>query len=266
MKQLNAAMNRKRLLSIVVMLFLALVLSIPVAAMNTGFQLEDLSESETIAFLAEADIQILDIAPEKGNIISFNVSDDRIALAIEDCGGYNRKSLCIYNLDGQFLQGYSFQTREFGMDFDGDNILIYFDDKDIAVCLSTTGQVEEVYRIPYGINREYWTQHVYARERKIDGMEYRLQNGNGVFSVFPAADYAQLVVMDAAGNERILYDNSAQRNTNHILMGGFLILLATICGITFAMALRRGRKNSGDIFKSDSENNTGDGFLPEQQT
>lgn len=233
---------RKCLLSIVAMLFLLLYLALPAAAMNTGFHLEELSESETRAFLSEADIQLLDTAPGKGNIISFNVSSDRIALAIEECGGYNRKYLCIYNLDGLFLQGYSFNTREFGMDFDGNDILIYFDNKDIAVCLSATGQPKEVYRIPYGINREYWEQHVYARERKIAGAEYRLQNGDGIFSNFPSPDYAQLVVKDSAGIERILYDNSAQRNANQVFGITFLVLLFSVCGITFIVTLRHGRK------------------------
>ena len=249
----------KHWLSIVVILFLAFVFTTPVAAISTGFQLADIPESEAIEFLAEADIQCLDVDPEKGNIISFNVCDDRIALAIEECGGYNRKYLCIYNLDGLFLQGYSFNTREFGMDFDGNDILIYFDNKDIAVCLSATGQPKEVYRIPYGINREYWEQHVYARERKIGSMEYRLQNGDGIFSNFPSPDYAQLVVKDSAGIERILYDNSAQRNANQVFWITFLILLAAACGITFAIAFRRGHKNSADIFKRDSEDKTGGG-------
>lgn len=229
---------RKCLLSIVTMLLALLYLVSPVVAMNTGFHLEDLSESETRAFLSEADIQLLDTAPEKGNIISFNVCDDRIALAIEERGGYNRKYLCIYNLDGLFLQGYSFNTREFGMDFDGNDILIYFDNKDIAVCLSATGQPKEVYRIPYGINREYWEQHVYARERKIAGAEYRLQNGNSIFNSFLAPDYAQLVVKDAVGNERILYDNSIQRNAHNIFLVSFLVLLFAVCVIVFATAFR----------------------------
>ena len=228
----------RHLLSIVVLLCFVFALSISASAMNTDFELEDISESKATEFLTETDIQLLDTAPKMGNIISFNVCDDRIALCIEERSGYNRKFLCIYNLDGVFLQGYSFNTRGFGMDFEGDSFLVYFDNKDIAVKLSATGQVEEVYSIPYDVNREYWEQNVYAQERKNDGKEYRLQNGNSFVS-FLAADYAQLVVEDAAGNERILYDNGTLRNADLMLMCAFLLILAATCGITFTIAFRR---------------------------
>ena len=234
----------KHLLSILIVFCVVFVFSISAAAMNTGFQLEDISESEATDFLEKTDIQLLDAVPEKGNIISFNVCDGLIALATEDYAGYNRKYLCIYNMDGQFVKGYSFNTREFGMDFDGENIFLYFDNEDIAVYLSATDQVEEVYSIPYGINYDYWEQHVYARERKVDGMEYRMQTGNGDLSDFLAPNYAQLVVVDEDGNEQIFYDNRPQRNMNKMLWVAFMFVLFAVAVITFIHAFRKGQKNS----------------------
>lgn len=238
----------KSMIKMIVLLLLIMVSVVPVFAMNTGFSLENMSETEANAFLEKTDIQSLDMAPAKGNIISFNIGDDRIALAIEERNGYNRKFLCIYNPDGQFLKGYSFNTREFGMDFDGDVILIYFDNEDVAVSLSATGQVEEIYRIPYSENRQYWGQYVYARVRRNGDLEYRLQNGNSVIDNLSSPDYAQLIVTDSAGNERILYDNSASRNANNILLVVVLILLANGVGVTFVFAFRHGRKNTTAIF------------------
>jgi hypothetical protein len=109
--------------------------------------LADIPESEAIELLAEADIQCLDVAPEKGNIISFNVCDDRIALAIEECGGYNRKYLCIYNLDGLFLQGY--------FDADGNFDGVYQKATSVSKeLLYGIGQcVAKVYQVPYKIYR-----------------------------------------------------------------------------------------------------------------
>lgn len=228
----------KRALSIAAIFFLIAVFCIPVTATKTGFQLEAVSESESTAFLEKADIQSVDTPPEKGNIISFNVSGNRIALAIEPSGGYSRKFLCIYDLDGVFLKGYSFNSREFGMDFDGDNIFIYFDVTDIAVYLSATGQVEGVYSIPFDNNLDCW-DHIYAKKRKIDNVEYCMENSS---FRWPAVHYAQLVVRDAAGNEHILYDNSIQRNTNIILMIGFWVLFFAVAGAILVYGIKKHKR------------------------
>ena len=233
----------KHILSSLIIFCAVFVISVPVAALNTGFQLEDIPEAEATKFLEKTDIQLLDTLPEKGSIISFNVCDGCIAIATEYYDGFNRKYLCIYNLDGQFLKGYSFNTGEFGMDFDGENIFVYFDNEDIAVYLSEAGQVEEVYSIPYGgINYDYWKQHVYAQERKVDGVEYRLQTGNGNLSDFLAPDYAQLVIVDADGNEQLFYDNKTGRNRNKMSFASVMLLILAVQGSVLIYVFRHRRK------------------------
>lgn len=230
----------KRISIILALLLLTIMMGIPAWGMHTGFATETLPKKEAETFLSEVDIQSLSEPPSKGDIISFNVCDEWIALAIETSQGYNRKFLCFYNLDGRFVKGYTFLTRDFGVDWDGDNILIYFDHKDIAISLDISGQVSEICGIPYtGENLDYWNQHVYAATRRVNGVEYRLENNPEWLSGFKAVSYSRLVAEDAQGNCRTLYDVKQEHNRDIIVRLSILLLLLVVGVVYFTVVFRK---------------------------
>ena len=59
-------------------------------------------------------------------------------------------------------------------------------------------------------NNAYWNHHVHAITREVGGIRYTLKNNLGFFGLF-ASTYSQLTAADPDGEERVLYDVSAEQ-------------------------------------------------------
>ena len=176
-------------------------------AMNTGFSTEILSEDMKNRILENISIAVLYEEPAKNTIECFDVSDDgMIALGFSDS---ETKMIGVYTPDGVFQYGYKFNTNgKFGVEWDGNNIIIYFVRSDLAVSVNPTGDVDDILVIQNTIeNNNYWNHSVFSKKRIVGDVEYTIKNDMGFFNIF-ASSYSQLVVtdIDVDGGTNIVYD------------------------------------------------------------
>lgn len=214
-------------------LFMALLLlaiaaniGVKASAANTGFSTESLPEDEMASFLENTNVSILDTEPERKPIDCFDVNENGL-IAI-GCSDSENRTICIYSNNGQFLFGYRFKCNgEFGVEFAESDLAIYFVRSAVAMTVNHTGEVAEIRKIQNTIeNNAYWNNHVFSNSRKIGDTEYSLKNNFGIFNVF-ASSYSQLIVREANGEERILYDVNSSYFSRLLFM--FICVLLIIC-------------------------------------
>lgn len=225
-------------LTIVLLLFLLINGGVNVLAVNTGFSTEELTDKDT--FVKNVDVCVLDSAPEKKAIVCFDVNESGM-IAIGH-NGSDTKIISIYNLDGGFLYGYEFNcTGDFGVEWDNENLIIYFVRSDVALEINSTGEIESVLKIKDTIeNNSYWNKQVFSTKRTINDKEYLLKNDMGFLNLF-ASSYSQLIITDSNGQTNVFYDvNSEQLTKTLIIFIGVLLFV----GIVVYNAIRQIRNGS----------------------
>lgn len=220
------------LFTVLLLLFLSTNEMIEVFAMNTGFTTEALSEKDKATILANINISVLKYEPPRKAITCFDVNENGL-IAI-GCESSENKTIGIYTSDGVFQYGYKFRDNgRFGVEWDEDNVIIYFVRGDVAVTLTPEGKVENILEIQNTIeNNSYWNQFVFSTKRKIEDTEYALKNDMGVFNIF-ASSYSQLVVTNAKGEESVVYDVNSIHFFNVIIV--FVGVLLFGCLVVFGI-------------------------------
>lgn len=198
-------MKFKKYTYILLLACILFCMGVDVSAMNTGFTTETLPENDVQIFLENVNIQMVTKEPKKNSIQCFDV-DEKGTIAV-GCNNLNNKTVCVYTADGHFQYGYTFKTDgSFGVELDNDALLIYFVRSDIAVAIDSKGRIESVRKIQTTTeNNSYWNNSVYLKSRKSGNNEYTLKNDMGVFNII-ASSYSKLIVTNAEGEEKILYD------------------------------------------------------------
>lgn len=199
---------------------------VKVSAMSMGFTTESLPEDEVSSFLKNTNISVFHAEGERKSIDCFDVNENG-AIAI-GCSDFENKTICIYSNNGQFLFGYRFKCNgEFGVEFAENDLVISFVRSNVAMAVNHMGEVVEIQKIQNTLeNNSYWNNHVFSNSRKIGDSEYSLKNNLGIFNVFTSS-YSQLIVREANGEERILYDVNSAQFLNILFM--FIGVLLTIC-------------------------------------
>ena len=218
-----------------ILLILTLMLNVKdVFAMDTGFSTEPLSEADKNNFLSNANISILDTEPKKEAIECFDVNEEGM-IAIGS-GGSVEKTIAIYDMAGSFQYGYKFNTYgSFGVEWDKNKIIIYFVRSDVAVALSSAGEVESILKIlDTSENNSYWNSFVLSPKRTVGRYEYILKNDMGVLNFFTSS-YSQLVAIDSAGESNVLYDVNLDQMYKTILIFAAVVLAI---GITIFAIVR----------------------------
>lgn len=202
-------------------------------AMDTGFSTQMMQPDEQKTFTTNIQLEKSEKAPVKKNgIVCFDVNEDGlIAAGIKDS---SRKSISVYNSFGEYQYGYNFNCNQsFGVEWEGNNLIIYFVRSDVAALVDQSGTILELQKIENTIdNNSYWNHFVFATQRTVDNDKYIIKNDMGLFNIF-ASSYSQLVVEDAQGNQTILYDvNNAQMTKIIIIFVAsilvFVIAVSTI--------------------------------------
>lgn len=216
-----------RRISIVLLLLAILAnVGVKVSAANPGFSTESMPEDEISSFLKNTNVTILDSEPERKPIDCFAVNENgEIAIG---CSDFENKTICIYSNRGQFQFGYSFRCNgDFGLEFAGSDLVIYFVRSNVAMAVNHMGEVLEIQEIQNTVeNNAYWNSHVFSYSREIGDTEYSLKNNLGMFNVF-ASSYSQLIVREVNGEERILYDVNSAYFIKMLFM--FIGVLLAIC-------------------------------------
>ena len=220
-------LNRHTLLLICI---LVLVILIPneVHAMHTDFATEELSQEDQKVFLKNISVSRLMSKPEKRSVLCFDVNEQGL-IAIGQAGTHG-KEVCVYTADGSYLYGYSFNcSQSFYVEWDKNsinNINIYFVRSDIIISLDPYANLLDIKKVQNTIeNNSYRLHYLNSTKRFVNGSSYEIINDTGLFNSF-ASSYSQLIVINSAGNELIVYDVSTTQTTKSAVI--FIITFALI--------------------------------------
>ena len=198
---------------VLTVLLLMLVLSangMSVFAMNTGFDVKPVSEEEKESFVDAIELSVFDEEYKNKSIESFDVREDG-TFAIASFSVYKEKNIVsVYSADGVFQYGYIFEGMGNSLlEWDGENVLIYFVRGNDIISVNPEGEVEEVAEVPMTkANRFYLGKLRKKTECVVGDKTYEIKNDLGAFLNFISFTHSQLVVTDSDGNSTILYDVS----------------------------------------------------------
>ena len=193
-------------------------------AINTGFLTDELPEKVQNQFVENIELRLIETEPTKSSVVCFDVNENQMIAVGQKSS--DRKIICVYSSDGIFQYGYTFNcSGDFGVEWDKDNLNIYFVRSDVVISVSQDGEISNVLEVTNSIeNNSYVNHFIYATERTIGDTTYLMRNDIGILN-WIATSYSQIIIKDISGAENIIYDvNSVQ-------------LLSTILSIIFVFAI-----------------------------
>lgn len=230
---------------------------IEVNAVNTGFQTNHIQNEEENIFISNINILLIDKEPLKKTITCFDVNSNHL-IAIGQ-STMDRKTICIYSTDGLFQYGYTFNCDgDFGVEWDEENLNIYFVRSSIVVSVTPSGEILDVLEVQNTIeNNSYRNHFIYSTRRIIDDTEYFIDNDFGILNLF-ALSFSRIIMKDTTGDESIIYDVSAMQLSNILLS---IIIVSIFVFLTIAVIVyvlkktRDGTKKTRDgTMSSDYDN------------
>lgn len=199
-----------------------------VLAMNTGFSTQTINTEDQKTFLSNIQLVKAEKEPAKNSIECFDVNEDGlIAIGTSD---FSQQSISVYNLSSDYKYGYNFNCNQsFGVEWDGNNIIIYFVRSDVAVLVDENGTILELQKIENTTNNSsYWNHSVFSTQRTAGNYKYIIKNDMGPFNLF-ASSYSQLIVVDEQGNQTMLYNvNNAQISKTIFIFVAVIIFSAIV--------------------------------------
>lgn len=200
-----------------------------VFAMNTGLSTENMDPQDQQIFLSNINLSLIKIEPKQNSISCFDVNDNGL-IAIGSANSTD-KSVLVYAPDGTFQYGYTFDcSGEFRLEWDDDNIIIYWVRSDVAVLVDEEGKIIEIKEIQNTMeNNSYWNHFVSVRQRTVNGSQYTMKNNMGPFNIF-ASSYSQLIRTDADGNITTIYDISREYTVKFII-ASIVVILCVVFGV-----------------------------------
>lgn len=222
--------NIKKIAAIIFLIFVvSLSVDLKISAMSTGFETEDMRPKDQELFLSNIKMTLLDSCANTYPIACFDVSDEGlIALGFDDS---SHKAIYVYNAEGKFEYGYSFESDGgFGVEWDDDNLIIYFVRSDVAALFNKNAACLEMKSISSTIeNNTYWNTTVFGKKRFVGKIEYEINNDIGILNFF-ASSNSQLIKTDATGLKTTLYNVNGSYGLKL-----FLILVSTILFIVLVI-------------------------------
>lgn len=195
--------------------------------MNTGFSTDNMESNDKQTFLSNINLSLITEEPKKNAIRCFDVNDNGfIVIGSEDS---TKKSVSVYAPDGTFKYGYAFNcSGSFGVEWDNNNIILYFVRSDVAALFDDEGKNIELKSIQDTTdNNSYWNNSVYSKQRTINGCQYTMRNNMGLFNTF-SSSYSELIKTDASGNITTIYDVNSEYTTKFVITFIAVFLSAAI--------------------------------------
>ena len=198
---------------------------IKVGAVSTGFKTVELTQEEKEAFIAYIDMHRIEQEPARRTIAYFDVNADGLIAVAQLSTG--KEVVCVYSDDGIFQYGYTFDCYgAVAVEWDEKNLNVYFVRSGKIVSLTPSGEILDVLeRDDHAQENTYYYNHdISANKKTVGDTEYFIRSDLGVLNFFASA-HSRIVVKEANGTERIIYDvNAAQFGT---------ILVAVIAFVGF---------------------------------
>lgn len=179
-------------------------------AIYEAFNYESVSEEIQTNFINNINISLLSEEPKKQPIEVFDINKNGLIAIGNEHLDY--KTVCIYSDEGVFQYGYKFNcSGSFGVEWNENNINIYFVRSDISVEVDSSGNIKEVLKIQNNTqNNYYWNNVVFANKKELNNTVFSLENDMGILNLF-SSDYSQLVKTDYTGDESIIYDVNSEK-------------------------------------------------------
>lgn len=215
--------------------------SVNALAMNTDFSIEKMEHSEQENFLSNINLRLVTEEPEISSIECFDVNDNELVAV--GSKNLSKRIVSVYSSDGTFEYGYTFECDgDFGIEWDDNNIIIYFVRSDVAALFDEMGNNLEMQIIQDTMdNDSYWNYSVFSRQRTINGNKYTMRN-NGLL-YFISSSYSQLIKTDTQGNVKIIYDNSVAYTIEFIIkVIGVILFVALVVSIVVFQFLKQRKK------------------------
>lgn len=199
------------------------------AGMNTGFKTTELSQEDKKEFLSNIGFSFISKEPQKSKIECFDVSNNGLVAV-----GFSRLDniyISVYNESGSFCYGYVLEAHQsFGIEWDGNCLIIYFVRSDVAALLDSKGNILDIKRIEdTAENNFYWNNHVFSSQKNIGEYQYTLDKNMGILNLFMPT-YARLIKTDSNGQKTIVYDAGKTQNVKSII-----IFTLTVLFVAFAI-------------------------------
>lgn len=205
-----------------------------------------ISESEKQVLLENTSFSYISKEPTKRSIKCFDVHPNGdVAIGSAKSA---EKTVCVYSSQGLFKYGYRFHSSgDYGVEFEGENLVIWFLRSDIAFTVNPTGGIVEVRE--FEDTKEYsayWRDNLRSKTRKIEERVYTIKNDMGFLNSF-ASSYSQLILTDENGQIHILYDVNADQFPVMVLKFVLISLLVIFWFSFMAYALKQFRKGKKNI-------------------
>lgn len=242
---------KRKILLIPIFIFVLICNPIAANAINTGFLTRDLPEEEQISFVQNIDLCLIESEPSKNAVVCFDVNENQMIAVGQKSS--DRKTICIYSSDGTFQYGYTFNcSGDFGVEWDKDNLNIYFVRSDVVISVSPDGEILDVLEVTNSIENNSYVNHFFhATERTIGDTTYIIRNDMGIFN-WVATSCSQIVIKDVSGAENVVYDVNSAQLLSAILSAIFILAFAIIVvTVIFRPVIKsmRTNKNKYDFCK-----------------
>lgn len=212
----------KVLCSLVVFCLVMLISGVNSYALNTGFTYDEISESRKESCIDSIKLTLVSEAPSGRSIVTFDVNEKGMIALGHDLPNLKKK-ISIYDSEGNFKYGYSFETHgSFNVEWDGDYLNIYFVRSDYLVTVDSDANIIDIVEVQNTReNQKYSMYYLGGTERVVGDTKYTIRSDMGIFS-FMQSSYSRLVKTSSDGTETILYD------VNSILFAKRLIITISV--------------------------------------
>ncbi len=228
-------------------LFIFIILIFGAATVNSqaatlGLPTNSLPEEEKNAFLKKVEIEVVNNDDLKAGILCFDVREDgTIALAIENAVN---NIVYVYDQLGKFQYGYRFNSEgNYGVEFQGQLLAIYFQRSNIIMLLDSTGKCVDVQEVIQPNQHLQRINEILERTNKeIADKEYVLERDINIGS-----GYSRFVVIDKHGERTVIYDATTKNLIGQILLIAFIVVVIPLVlwGIIKQEEARENKTNKG---------------------
>ena len=210
-----------------------------VKAMKTGFSTEELSEEEKTTFISNTHLQVLKKEPEKRGIQCFDVSEEGLVAVGHNSSREEDKEVCVYTSQGEFVYGYAFACgQSFAVEWDHENLNIYFIRSEVIISVDPKGGILDIRIVSSTIDNSIYLNDLEYVRRTIGDMTYRVRCDMGILNIFTIY-YSQIVIIDAAGIEHVIYDVNTMILIKTIAV---FVLIQAFITIAIVVLVRQFRK------------------------
>ena len=218
---------KRKTLLVSIFIFVLVCNPIVANAINTGFLTNELPEEEQISFVQNIDLCLIESEPSKNAVVCFDVNENQMIAVGQKSS--DTKTICVYSNDGTFQYGYTFNcSGDFGVEWDNDNLNIYFVRSDVVISVSPNGEISDVLEVTNSIENNSYVNHFFhATERTIGDTTYFIRNDMGILS-WIATSYSQIVIKDVSGTENVIYDVNSTQLLNAIISIIFIFVFVIV--------------------------------------